>query len=69
VRKGDDDSKSRADEGCEFVLRLREPSRGKCGALRLEGERLSPRERIELGRLLEGDSRELLLLPHTENLV
>ena len=48
VRERDDDAVPRADEPGELVLRLGEAARGDRRPLRLERERLRPRERVEL---------------------
>ena len=69
VGEGDDDAVPRADEARELVLGLGEPARGDRGPLRLERVRLAPRERIELGRAVELERREALLLPDAAHLV
>ena len=53
MREGDDDALARAQERRELVLGLGEAARGDRGPLRLEGERLGLRERVELGRARE----------------
>ena len=59
-----------ADERRQLVLGLREPAGGERGPLRLEGERLAPRERVELRRAVEQlDRLEALLLPDLAHLV
>ena len=52
VRERDDDALPRAHERGELDLGLGEPARGDRGPLRFERERLSLRERVELGRAL-----------------
>jgi hypothetical protein len=47
VRKRDDDTLAGADERGELLLGLGQPARGDGGALRLEGEGLASRERVE----------------------
>ena len=63
MREGDDRAEPAADERRELLLGLREPAGGDRGALRLERDRLSGREGIELGCAVEGLRRELLFLP------
>ena len=53
----------------ELVLRLRQPPRRDRGALRLELERLAAREGVELGRALERERLEALLLPDRAHVV
>src|SRR5215213_7353161 len=73
VRECDDDAVARADERRQLVLRLGETARRDRRPLRLEGERLTARERVELRRalqrqldleLLRPDLPHLLWLPH-----
>ena len=63
VREGDDDAVAGADEAGELLLGLGEPARRERRPLRLEGERLRLRERVELGRALQSDRVEPLLRP------
>src|SRR4029453_8082196 len=65
VREGDDDAQPGTDEGAQLVLRLGQPAGGDRGALGLERERLTARERIELGGAGERLRLELFLLPET----
>ena len=58
-----------ADEAGELLLGLGEPARGERRPLRLEGERLRLRERVELGRALQPDRVEPLLRPDAPHLV
>ena len=69
VRERDDDAVAAADEAVQLVLGLGEPARGDRGPLRLEGERLRLRERVELGRALQRDLVEALLGPDAPHLV
>src|SRR5205085_2199450 len=61
VRERDDDAVPASQERAELVLGLGKPAGSDGRTLRLEGERLSGRERIELGRALEVErlAREL----------
>src|SRR5258707_59639 len=59
VRERDDDALSGAHERSELGLRLGEPARSDRGTLRLERERLVLRKRVELGRALQRDGRQL----------
>ena len=63
VREGDDRAQAAADERRELLFRLGEPAGGDRGALRLERDRLSGREGVELGGALERLRRELFLFP------
>ncbi len=68
--KGHDDALAGTDEGGELVLGLGEPSRRDRGPLRLEGERLALRKRVQLGRARErGRMRDPVLLPDTAHVV
>ena len=67
--EGDDGAQSAADEGSQLVLGLGEPARGDRGPLRLEGERLARRERVELDRAAQVDRPELLLGPDLADVV
>jgi hypothetical protein len=69
MREGDDDAQAGADEPGQLVLGLREAAGGERRAQRLEGERLSPRERIELGRALQRHRLQRLLLPDAPDLL
>ena len=69
VRERDDDALPRADERRQLVLRLGEPARGDRRPLRLERELLSLRERVELGRAVERDRLEPVLLPDPAHVV
>ena len=70
VREGDDDPLARAEERAELVLGLGQAACGDRRPLRLEGEGLGLRERVELGRARErrrlGDA---VLLPHAAHVV
>ena len=68
VREGDDGAQAAADEGAQLVLGLGEPARCDRGPLRLEGERLARRERVELDRAARADRLELLLGPDLADL-
>ena len=69
MREGDDGAQSAADEGSQLVLGLGEPARRDRGLLRLEGERLARRERVELDRAAQVDRPELLLGPDLADVV
>ena len=47
VREGDDDAVARANERVQLVLRLGQSARNECRPLRLEGERLPGRQRVQ----------------------
>ena len=63
VRKRDDNAVALTDEGGELVLGLGEPARGERRSLRLEGERLVRRQRVELGDVLQRNRLVPLVLP------
>ncbi len=63
VGKGDDDAVSGADEAGQLGLGLGEPAGGDCRPLRLEGERLPARERVELRCTAQRQLRLELLGP------
>ena len=63
VREGDDRAQAAADERRELLFRLGEAAGGDRRPLRLERDRLSGREGVELGGALERLRRELLFLP------
>ena len=67
--EGDDDAVAAAHEAVELLLRLREPAGCDRRPLRLEGEGLRLRERIELGRPLQPDRIQPLLRPDAAHLV
>src|SRR6185437_2701596 len=70
VREGDDDPLARADQRRELALRLGETARGDRRPLRLEGERLRLRERVELRRPRERRRlADAVLLPHAAHVV
>src|SRR5438552_3649816 len=69
VRERDDDAMACAHERGELVLRFGEPARDESRALRLEGERLALRQRIELGSATERNGIKALLLPDGPHLV
>ena len=69
MRERDDDAVAGADERSEVVLGLREPARGDSGSLRFERVRLPLRERVELGRPVERERGEPLLLGDAAHLV
>ena len=69
VRERDDDALAGADERGQLVLRLAQPARRDRRPLRLEGERLSLRERVELRRAVERDRLEPVLLPDPAHVV
>src|SRR6187551_3447452 len=62
MRERHDDAIPRADEPGELVLRLGEAARRDGRPLRLEGVRLCLRERVELGRAVDGDRRKAIVL-------
>ena len=63
VRERDDDALPRAHEPGELHLGLREPPGGNGRSLRFERKRLSLRERVELGGIVERDRRQPVLGP------
>ena len=67
--KRDDDPLARAHERRQLVLGLGEPAGSDRGPLRLEGERLAPRKRVELRRTVEQLWLEALLVPDPAHLV
>ena len=70
MREGDDDPLARAQERRELALGLGQAARGDRRALRLEGERLGLRERVELRRAGErGRLGDAVLLPHPAHVV
>ena len=69
VRKRDDNTLARPDEGRELVFRLGEPARDERGPLRLECERLARRQRVDRRGARERDRREPFLLPHGSHFV
>ena len=69
MRKRDDDPVPAANEARELRLGLGEPACGDRRPLGLERERLSLRERVELGAALERDLAEALLRPDAPHLV
>jgi hypothetical protein len=69
MREGDDDALAGAHEGGQLVLGLAQPAGGDRGPLRLEGERLALRERVELCGAGEVDRREPFLVPDATHLV
>jgi hypothetical protein len=69
VREGDDHPLPGPHEGPQLVLRLSEPARGHRRPLRLEGERLPGRERVELRGALERELGVELLAPDGAHLV
>ena len=69
MRERHDDAVPRADEPGELVLRLGEAACRYGRPLRLERVRLRLRERVELGRAVEGDRRKALLLGDATHVV
>ncbi len=69
MRERHDDAVPRADESGELVLRLGEAARRDGRPLRLERVRLRLRERVELGRAVEGNPRKALLLGDATDVV
>ncbi len=69
MRERDDDAVAPADEAVELVLRLGQAARGDRRPLRLERERLSLREGVELRGALERDLVEPFLRPDPPHLV
>ena len=69
MRERHDDAVPRADEPGELVLRLGEAACRDRRPLRLERVRLRLRERVELGRAVEGDRRKALLLGDATHVV
>ena len=70
MRERDDDALPGAHERRQLGLRLGEAASGDRRALRLEGERLRLRERVELRRALERGRREdAVVLPHAPHTV
>ena len=65
----DDDVEALAEQAGELVLRLREPAGDERRPLRVEGERLALRQRVELGRAVERDLRAALVAPDGAHLV
>ncbi len=62
MREGDDRALARTDEALKLVLGLGEPSCRDRGTLRLEGEGLAGRKRLQLGRAREREVVALELL-------
>ncbi len=69
MREGDHNALPGAHECRQLVLRLGEPARDERRLLRLERERLAGRESVEVGRALQRDRVEVLLLPDLAHLV
>ena len=69
MRKGNDDALPRAHERVELVLRLGETARDEGRPLRLEGERLAGRQRVEQGGVFDRHRVESFLLPDGAHLV
>src|SRR4051812_32997648 len=70
MRKRDDDALARAQERRELALGLCEAAGGDRRTLRLEGERLGLRKRVELGRARErGRPGDAVLLPDPAHVV
>src|SRR5439155_25890649 len=69
VRERDDDTLTRAHELRELGLGFGEAARRDRRALRLEGERLPLRERVELGSAVERQRREVVLFPDAAHAV
>ncbi len=69
MREGDDDALARADELRELLLGLGKAARRDRRALRLEGERLRLRERVELADAFQVGRLEIILGPHTLDVV
>ena len=63
MRERDDDVEPLAEQPLQLVLGLREAAGDERRALRLEREQLPLRQRVELGRAVEGDLGEALLGP------